>query len=97
MVQVGLVVRDQVLVTGAAREAARTAAVVGPDDRSAIERAAAASRPARPGPARGRGRLAAVDGTVEVHVRYRSRTDLPLIGALVPDLDLRATAVMRRE
>lgn len=96
VVQVGLVVRDQVLVTGAAREAARTAAVVGPDDRSAIERAAARAGSLAPD------RLhvevgSGVDGAVAVHVRYRSRTDLPLIGALVPDLDLHADATMRRE
>lgn len=96
VVQVGLVVREQVLVTGAAREAARTAAVVGPDDREAIARTAARAGSLDPE------RLdvdvtEAGDGTVEVRVRYRARTDLALIGALVPDLDLRAGAVMRRE
>ncbi len=96
VVQVGLVVREQVLVTGAAREAARTAAVVGPDDRAAVTRAAA--RAGSLDPDRLEVVVAAVaDGTVEVHIRYRARTDLPLIGALVPDLDLRAGAVMRRE
>jgi Flp pilus assembly protein TadG len=96
VVQVGLVVRDQVLVTGAAREAARTAAVVGAGDRSAIERAAARAGPLDPS------RIAlevtpGPDGMVEVRVRYAARTDLPLIGALVPDVGLTAVAVMRRE
>ncbi len=96
VVQVGLVVRDQVLVTGAAREAARTAAVVGADDRSAIERAAARAGPLDPS------RIAlevttGPDGMVQVRVRYAARTDLPLIGALVPDVGLTAVAVMRRE
>jgi hypothetical protein len=95
-VQVGLVVREQVLVTGAAREAARTAAVVGPDDRSAIERAAARAGSLDPDRLHVDVRTSA-DGTVEVSVRYRCRTELPLVGALIPDLDLRARAVMRRE
>jgi hypothetical protein len=34
---------------------------------------------------------------VVVVVHYRSRTNLPLIGALVPDPSLTARAVMRRE
>jgi Flp pilus assembly protein TadG len=96
VVQVGLVVREQVLVTGAAREAARTAAVVGPDDRAAIERAASRAGALDPERLHVEVRSTA-DGTVEVSVRYRSRTELPLVGALVPDVDLRASATMRRE
>ncbi|MGZ4703271.1 MAG: TadE/TadG family type IV pilus assembly protein [Acidimicrobiales bacterium] len=96
VVQVGLVVHDQVLVTGAAREAARTAAVAGAGDRSAIERAAARAGPLDP--SRLEVEIAPEpEGTVRVVVRYRARTSLPLIGALVPDVDLRAVAVMRRE
>jgi len=96
VVQVGLVVHDQVLVTGAAREAARTAAVAGAEDVPAIEAAAERAGPLDPA------RLdvdvtADGDGTVAVQVRYRCRTDLALIGRLVPDVDLTATAVMRRE
>jgi hypothetical protein len=96
VVQVGLVVREQVLVTSAAREAVRTAVTVGPDDHEAIERAASRAGPLDPG------RLdvqisSHPDRTVEVRIRYRSRTNLPLIGALVPDVDLVARAVMQRE
>src|SRR5687768_8593816 len=92
IVQVGLVVRDQVAVVHAAREAAR-AAGVSPD-------------PARPVAAARRvlseadvevGHRPPVGEPVSVTVSYRSPTDLPLVGALVPDPVLRSTAVMRVE
>ena len=35
--------------------------------------------------------------TVGVHVTYRCPTDLPLVGGLVPDVDLAADAVMAQE
>jgi Flp pilus assembly protein TadG len=96
VVQVGLVVREQVLVTSAAREAVRAAATVGLDDRDAIEQAAFRAGPLDP--ARLDVQVApAPDRAVEVRVRYRARTDLPLIGALVPDVDLVDRAVMRQE
>ena len=89
VVQVGLVVRDQVLATHAAREGARAAAV---------------GSPARPAALAGSGlrgdRLTvevAQGELVRVAVRYRSSTDLPLIGPLLPDLMLRANAAMRSE
>jgi Flp pilus assembly protein TadG len=96
LLQVALVVRDQVLVTHAAREAAREAAVS-----------------AEPGAARGAALAGAhLDGDrlhvevrgrgdtgsrVTVVVRYRSATDVPLIGALVGDVELHAKAAMRVE
>jgi len=89
VVQVGLVIRDQLLVSSAAREGARAAAVVAPSDHAAVERAAARAGPLDPD--------GHVDDTVEVRVRYRSHTDLPLVGPLVPDVDLSAMAVMQRE
>jgi len=98
VVQVGLVIRDQLLVSSAAREGARAAPVVAPSDHAAVERAAARAGPLDPT------RLEVlldpdghVDDTVEVRVRYRSHTDLPLVGPLVPDVDLSAMAVMQRE
>jgi hypothetical protein len=97
VVQAGLVVRDQVLLTHAAREAARAAAVATGD------RAVAAGRGAeRAGPLSS-DRLSAEtemldDGSsVQVMVSYRSVTDLPFVGALLPDRTLRAVAVMRVE
>jgi Flp pilus assembly protein TadG len=97
LLQVGLVVRDRVLVTHAAREAARAAAVADHDRSIAAERGAVRSSD-----------LTAehlhvttspVDGgdAVEVHVVYRSTTEVPLVGLLVPDLDLEADATMRVE
>jgi Flp pilus assembly protein TadG len=96
VVQVGVVVRDQLLVTHAAREAARTASVVAPGDDADVAASARAAGPLDPT------RLDAAvvdggDGLVRVRVSYRSRTDLPLIGGLVPDLTLDASAAMRRE
>ena len=94
-VQVALVARDQVLVVDAAREGVRAAAV---DRRpGAARRAVLARTPLKAG------RLAVETSyregsvTVRVDVRYRSVTDLPLIGPLVPDLRLGANAAMRVE
>lgn len=96
LVQVGLVVRDQVLLTHAVREAAREAAVS--PGREAIR--AAALDGSRLDPSRlevhvaGRGR----PGTrVRVVLRYESPTGVPLVGAFVGDVGLRATAAMRVE
>lgn len=90
--QVALVVRGQLAVVHAAREAVRVASV----DRNAGHARAAARRvlpaatvivSARP----------EVGAPIVVEVRYRLVTDLPLIGALFPDPDLHARAVMRVE
>ena len=94
VLQLALVGRDQLLVSHATREAARTAAV-----------------DPRPGAGRD-GALAATTGLdpdrltvdsrrrgerVQVTLRYRSRTALPVVGALVPDPMLRAAVTMRIE
>jgi Flp pilus assembly protein TadG len=97
VLQVGLVVREQVLVSHAAREGARAAAVSDADRvaaaRTAVERAAALDAQ------RLTETVLLLDGgrTVRVTVGYRSVTDLPLIGLLVPDVDLDATVVMQVE
>lgn len=96
VLQVGLVVRDQVLATHAAREAARVAAV---DARSGSPREAAlAAGPLDPA------RLSvSVDGRagagsrVRVEVVYRSPTDVPLVGALLGDVAVHADVTMRVE
>lgn len=96
ILQVGLVARDVVLVTHAAREAARAAAVEA--EPGAARRAAASSSgidPERlrvsvetpPGPPR----------RTRVVLRYRSATSVPLVGALLGDLTLRGAATMRVE
>lgn len=96
VVQVGLVVRDQVLLTHAAREAARQAAVE-PAPVGARE-AALAGSPLEPG------RLAIEmppvppgEGRVAVRLRYTSATDVPLVGPLLPDVVIESRASMRRE
>ena len=94
VVQVGLVVRDQVLTVHAAREGARAGAV--DPSPEAPRRAALAGSP-----------LAAdrleVTGVrrrgepIEVSVVYRSPTVVPLVGGLLPDVAVRARASMRVE
>lgn len=96
VVQVGLVVRDQVLVVHAAREAARAAAV-DPAGAAAADAAAAATAlvPSRLDVAvSGRGEPGS---RVEVVVRYRSVTAVPLVGRLVGDVTVSGRATMRVE
>ena len=98
LVQVGLLVRDQVLVVHAAREAARAAAVqVGADvPRNAAAVATGFDRDrveadvTEPG-----GRVAGA--LVRVQITYKAPTEVPLVGALLGDPALRATAAMRIE
>ena len=96
VVQVGLVVRDQVLVVHAAREGARAAAV-DPTPEAAREAAAAA---ARLDPSRLSVDLSgdtAPGGRLTVIVTYRSPTTVPLVGRLLGDRTLTAEATMRVE
>lgn len=88
VVQVGLVLRAQLLVADAAREAARAAAV-----------GAEGPAPAGLDPARTTVRTtnAPTSGFVTVEVEHRFATDVPIVGPLVPDVDLRARVTMRRE
>ena len=94
--QMGLLVRDQILVVHAAREAARQAAVDPAAD--APRKAAVASSTLRDArltvTSTGRG----APGTrVRVEVSYRTSSAVPLLGAAVDNLTLRATATMRVE
>lgn len=98
VLQVGLIARDVVLATHAAREAARAAAT---EPTPAAARAAAvASSGLDPD------RLTVgitVDGAgdaqrrVRVEVAYRAPTAVPLVGAWLADHTIRATATMRVE
>jgi len=90
--QVALVGRDEIVVTHAARAAVREASVT-----SNLAAITAAATPTLPGAQVIVIRRGAVGEPVEVEVTYVSRTDLPLVGALVPDLTLRSSAVMRVE
>jgi hypothetical protein len=92
LTQAALVLRDDLALANAAREAAR-AASLDPDPGRA-ERAAAAVLPGAevdPGP------RPAVGELIRVRVSYRSATDLPLVGPLLPDPLLVARAAMRVE
>jgi len=90
--QVALFGRDEIVVTHAARAAVREASVT--PNLAAITAAATRTLPGAQVAVIRRG---AVGEPVEVEVTYVSRTDLPLVGALIPDLTLRSSAVMRVE
>lgn len=87
VVQVGLVVRDQVLLAHGTREAARAAAVGEPTP----------APPAGLNPGRLRLQVAGDDRLVRAVGRYRSPVVVPLLSRLRPDVELRAELVMRRE
>jgi hypothetical protein len=96
LLQVTLVVRDQVLLTHAAREAAREAAVA--DDPGAARRGALAGAALDPRrlevSADGRG---GPGSRVTVHLVYASPTEVPVVGAFVGDVRLEASVTMRVE
>jgi hypothetical protein len=92
LLQVALVARDEVMVVHAARAAVREASVT--SDRGRVEAAASRALPGATVRVEQRGR---VGRPVEVDIEYVSKTDLPLVGALLPDLTLRAAAVMNVE
>jgi Flp pilus assembly protein TadG len=92
MLQVALVGRDQLAVELAAREAARAAAV------SAEPVAAARLAADRVTALRPLSVAVSVSAsTVSVTVRHRSATDVAMIGRLIGDVDLGATATMALE
>ena len=97
ILQIGLVLRDQLMVVHAAREAARSAAVADGDPEAAARLGAERSG------SLDRDRLdlttRSMDGDrrISVEVRYRSTTEVPLVGLLLPDIDLGETLVMTRE
>jgi hypothetical protein len=92
MLQVALIGRDQLAIELAAREGARAAAVAA--DPTGAARAAA-DRVTSLQPLSVEVSVAAT--TVTVTVRHRSVTDMALIGHLLDDVDLRATATMALE
>lgn len=96
VLQVALLLRTQLLLVEAAREGARAAAR---DPHVGTARSAAAAVPGLD-PARLEVRIdetAGSDPTVTVHIGYRATTDVPLVGALLPDPDLTARVSMRIE
>lgn len=96
IVQLGLVVRDQILVVHASREAARTGAVTADSDavRRAAHRSSGLNAKRMKVQMSSRG---AVGSTLTVTIHYSSPTEVPLVGALLPDVGLRAGTSMRVE
>ena len=92
IVQLVVIVRDQLAVQLAAREAARAAAVAAPPA-PAAERAANRAVTLRPLMVATRLSIDAVTITVS-HV---TPTDVPMIGALLPDFTVSAQATMALE
>ena len=92
VVQTAVLVRDRVAVEHAAHAAARAASVA--RDPAAARTAAHRVLPAAEVSVDDR---PPVGEPIGVDVRYRSETRLPLVGALFPDPEFRARAVMRVE
>ena len=92
IVQLMVIVRDQLAVQFAAREAARAAAVAAP---SAVAAEGAAGRAVTLRPLEVVTRTS--DATVTVTVSHVTATEVPLIGALLPDITITATATMALE
>lgn len=97
VVQVGSVVRDHLLVVHAAREAVRSAAVATTDRHGAALFGARQSGPLDPDRLQVTEELLPGGDRIRVRLDYPSPTDLPIVGALLPDIDLSADAVMRIE
>ena len=94
LVQVAVVIRARGAVEHAAREGARAAAV----SADPVGDGVGAARAALPGSmAAASVRIEAGPSTVRAVVRLVVRTDVPLAGALVPDVDVEGVAVMQVE
>ena len=93
VVQVGLLVRTRVLVTHAAREAVRSAAV-GAADREVWSAAIAA---ADLDPQRLYVVVHREGGRATVELRYAEATEVPVVGPLIPEAVFEARATMRLE
>jgi Flp pilus assembly protein TadG len=92
IVQLVVVVRDQLAVQLAAREGARAGAAAASSGQSAQ---AAASRAVRLRPL---DIVTDLSGdTVTVHVTHTTHTEVPIIGAFLPDVVVRASATMALE
>lgn len=94
LVQVAVVIRARVVVEHAAREGARGAAV----SAEPVGDGVAAARAALPASfATATIRVDAGATTVRATVHQVVRTDVPLVGALVPDIEVEGVAVMQVE
>jgi hypothetical protein len=93
-VQEVAVARDQIAVVHAARELARAAAVEGESPPAGVGTVADITDLE---PARLAVSMSSTSGRVQALVRYRSPTDVPLVGKLLPDVTVVGRAVMARE
>jgi Flp pilus assembly protein TadG len=92
IVQIVVVVRDQIAVELAARDGARAAAVSAAPD-SAAAAAAHAAITLRPIDVA----TTTSDRSVVVVVRHANTTDVPIIGAVLGDIELSASVTMLRD
>jgi Flp pilus assembly protein TadG len=102
VIQVGVLVHDQLLVSAAAREAVRAAAVTGADAAPDGAARAAAGTTGHLDGGRLHVEVTREPGTagqplVRVRITYPAATVVPVVGALLPDVTLSAEAVMRSE
>lgn len=95
VVQAGLVVTDQVAVVQGAREGARRASV--DPDSGAVRTAALGGRLTPERSAVTVERLPGRPTLARVVVRHRAATDVPIVGRLLPDVELTASATMAVE
>lgn len=95
VLQVVVVVRHRVLLEQALHEAARTAALAPPA--TAGRDAARAAAAALPGATVTLGPRPPAGGVQRITVEFRSRTDLPVVGPMLPDPRLRASTAVRVE
>lgn len=95
LIQVGQLVHHRILVTHAAREAARAASVAGGE----VDGARSVGLASGLDPERLRVEVSGPDGAgmVTVTVTYVDPTDVAIVGALAPDLSLTASAAMTLE
>jgi Flp pilus assembly protein TadG len=92
VLQVAIVVRQQLAVDLAAREAARAAAVSGAPEqaaRAAVDRIEALAAPSV--------EVSLGPDTVAVTVSHTVRTDMPIVGAVLRDVSVSGTATMALE
>jgi Flp pilus assembly protein TadG len=93
-VQVVAVARDQIAVVYAARELARAAAVAPdapPNGTSAVTGITDLE------PSRLSVSVSSSSGRVRAEVRYRSPTDIPIVGGFLPDITVVGIAIMAEE
>ena len=95
VIQVGLVVRAQILVADAARNGARAAITT--KDTTAPERAAKRTPGLDPAAMEVEVNEQLVTDLIRVEVRYKVKTDVPLIGSLVGDRVVKASTAMAKE